>query len=104
MKKFVLLSLGIIASLILACYDADASPYKGKAFPSDQQIQNSFEDKDFLRLPIGKYKNAQGIYNYYFYGKASGQHQRIFHLLVFQLDNGMWLMTGTDGGIFIIQE
>jgi hypothetical protein len=105
-KTFALLPFICLVTLLLVQHVAEAAPYKNNNFPTDQQIQKTFENKEFFVRSVGKYKDSQGTYHYYVEGKKpfGGGVIMIYHFTVFRLDNGLWLITGPEGYSDVIQE
>jgi hypothetical protein len=97
----------LLISVVVAyfgCADvAQAAPYKGNHFPSDEQIQKSLASNEKIQ-PMGKHSVKPGEYMYFIVKKMPNGKEVIVALRVIQLDNGIWLISDGTGGYVTINQ
>jgi hypothetical protein len=102
-----ILSRILLISVVVAYFGfidfAQAEPYKGNRFPSDEQIQKSLKLTESYQV-VGRHGDGPGMYRYFVVKKMPTGKDVIVALPVIQLDNGIWLIAdGADGYIMINQ-
>ncbi len=81
--KSILFTLFVIV-ILLSHIDVTAEPYKGKVFPSDQQLAKTITK---LQKSIGKRRNSDGSYELY----ILHGHGAIYRVYIVRLDSGIWI-------------
>ncbi len=93
MKKLVILF--IICMFFISIGNVYAEPYKGKGFPSDQQLKNMIWPYGlYFSQSIGKYRNPDGSYTLFYKGcyEQSGSCEYLRRAIILRLDSGIWIV------------
>jgi hypothetical protein len=98
-----ILLMSVVVAYIGFVDVAQAAPYKGNHFPSDEQIQRSLAPNEKIQ-PIGKHGVGPGEYKYFIVKKMPNGKEVIVALQIIQLDSGIWLISaGADEYVMINQ-